>query len=180
LTGEAIATFDLQASQPTLIGVLAEDDSFSNACLTDELYGQICRLFGIDRNEAKPTFLSYIYGRNRTPKARNKRAFLVQQYVEEHFPKTHAYIWQRKHADHTEFACHLQNLEAELFVGDLLATMMQKKIPALTVHDCLAVPESRMEEALEIARKILKPRLGGKAKLRLSQSGKVEEQSIAI
>jgi hypothetical protein len=58
--------------------------------------------------------------------------------------------------------------------------MMQKKIPALTVHDCLAVPESRMEEALEIARKILKPRLGGKAKLRLSQSGKGEEQSIAI
>ena len=179
LIGEAIATFDLQASQPTLIGVLAEDDAFSNACLSDELYGGICKLFGINRDEAKPTFLSYIYGRNRTPKARNKRAFLVQQYVEEHFPKTHAYIWQRKQADHTQFACHLQNLEAELFVNALLATMKQKGIPALTVHDCLAVPESRLEEALEIAREILKPRLGGKAKLRLSHGGK-EEQSIAI
>lgn len=170
LNGEPLVSIDLQASQPTLIGLLAEDDSFSQACLNDELYGHIGKLFGVDRETAKPIFLSYIYGRNRKPTARNTCAFQVQQFVAEHFPQTHAFIWQNKAFDHKSFACRLQNLEANLFLDGILNELMQERMAALTLHDSVTVPYSLLEPALEISQAILGKQLAGRAKLKVSGS----------
>lgn len=168
LRGEPLVSIDLQASQPTLIGLLAEDNCFSQACFDDEIYLLICRLFGVSREEAKPIFLSYIYGRNRKPTARNARAFQVQEFVAAHFPATHAFVWEHKTRDHSEFACRLQNIEADLFLDGVYAAMMQAGIPALTVHDSVTVPESLEENALEITIKILGNKLSGKGRLKVT------------
>lgn len=178
LNGEPLANIDLQASQPTLIGLLAEDVSFSQACFNDELYPHIGRLFAVDREQAKPIFLSYIYGRNRKPTARNNQAFQVQQFVAEHFPKTHAFIWKNKAADHKAFACRLQNLEADLFLNGIFEEMMQKRMTGLTLHDSIAVPYSLLEPTLEISRKILGRELRGRGRLKIS--GSHAESWVAI
>lgn len=167
LNGEPIVSIDLQASQPTLIGLLAEDEWFSQACFNDELYAHISKLFGVDRETAKPIFLSYIYGQNRKPKGRNTEAFQVQEFVAKHFPKTHEFIWQNKAINHKAFACKLQNLEANLFLDGILDTLMQKKMAALTLHDSITVPRSLLEPAVEISRDILRRKLGGKARLKI-------------
>jgi hypothetical protein len=168
LNGEPLVSIDLQASQPTLIGLLAEDAAFSQACFNDELYTHISELFGVDRETAKPIFLSYIYGRNRKPTARNSHAFQVQQFVAEKFPKTHAFIWQNKAIDHKAFACRLQNLEAHLFLDGIFDELMQMRAAALTLHDSVTVPCSLLEPALEISRKILSRKLRGRARLKVS------------
>jgi len=178
MNGEPLVSLDLQASQPTLIGLLAEDAAFSEACFNDELYLHICRLFAVDREQAKPIFLSYLYGRNRKPTARNTQAFLVQQFVAERFPKTHAFIWQNKAIDHKAFACRLQNLEADLFLDGIYGEMMQKRIEGLTLHDSIAVPCSNLEPALEISREILGRKLKGIARLKVS--GCHAESLVAI
>ncbi len=170
LNGEPIVSIDLQASQPTLIGLLAEDPFFSQACFDDEIYALICSLFGVSREEAKPIFLSYIYGRNRKPTARNTRAFQVQQFVAARFPATHAYVWQHKTRNHSDFACRLQNIEAQLFVDGVFGEMIKKGVPALTVHDSLTVPESQKETALEITINILQAVLKGKGRLKVTGS----------
>jgi len=179
LCGEAIVSLDLQASQPTLIGLLAQDDAFVEACFNDVLYSQISRLFAISRDEAKPIFLSYIYGQNRKANARNRLALEVQQYVADQFPKTHAFVWQEKAGNYKAFARQLQNLEAKLFLDGILGEMKQRGIPALTAHDSIAVPESKSEQALEISRRIL-GELAGKGRLKMSNYGNQEEIAIAI
>jgi hypothetical protein len=170
LNGEPLVSIDLQASQPTLIGFLAKDDLFCQACLNDELYSQIGKLFGVDRETAKPIFLSYIYGRNRKPTARNARAFQVQQFVADNFPETYAFIWQNKAIDHRAFACRLQNLEAELFLDGIFLEMMQRRLPALTLHDAITVPASNLDDALHICRATLADKLAGKARLKVNGS----------
>jgi hypothetical protein len=179
LSGEAIVSIDLQASQPTLIGLLAQDDSFVKACFNDELYTQIGELFATNRDEAKPIFLSYVYGPNREANARNKLALAVQHYVAERFPTTHAYIWQEKRRDYKAFARQLQNYEARLFLDGILAEMEQRGIPALTAHDSIAVPESQGELALQISRDVL-AELAGKGRLKMSNYGSMEEKAIAV
>lgn len=179
LGGEAIVSIDLQASQPTLIGLLAQDDAFVKACFNDELYAQIGKLFATSRDEAKPIFLSYVYGPNRQANARNKLALAVQHYVSERFPTTHAYIWEEKRRDYKAFARQLQNLEARLFLDGILSEMEQRGIPALTAHDSIAVPESEYELAVEVSR-IRLYELKGKGRLKVSNYGNEEEKAIAI
>lgn len=180
LAGEPISSVDLQASQPALIGSLAEDDAFLIACFNDELYGVVGRLFEVERNEAKQIVLSYIYGPNREQNARNKQAYLVQEYVATHFPKTHSLVWENKLRNYKAFARRLQNLEADLFVDGIFREMMHKRMPALTVHDSIAVPMSRQEEAVEICRRVLKKTLGGKARLKVNQYETGQEIAITI
>jgi hypothetical protein len=181
LSGQPIVSIDLQASQPTLIGLLAEDDTFSQACFSDELYGQVSKLFAVNREEAKRIFLSYIYGDNRKARARNKGALRVQEYVAEQFPKTHAYVWKCKLHDYTSFSRQLQNLEAELFINGIMAEMMQQGIPVLTVHDSISVPAKHEQQALEISRKILGQTMRGKVRLKINQYGEEEnEYTISI
>lgn len=179
LCGESIVSIDLQASQPTLIGLLAQDETFVQACFNDELYAQISKLFSTSREEAKPIFLSYIYGRNRKATARNKSALQVQQFVAEKFPKTHEFIWQNKEHNHKAFARELQNLEAKLFLDGILSEMKQRGVPALSVHDSISVPESQSEEAVEICREMLRD-LEGRGRLKVSNYGNNEERAIAI
>jgi len=179
LCGEPIVSIDLQASQPTLIGLLAQDDTFVQACFNDELYAQISKLFAISREDAKPIFLSYIYGQNRKANARNKSALQVQQFVAEKFPQTHRFIWQSKESNHKAFARQLQNLEAKLFLDGILSEMKQKRISALSVHDSIAVPESQSEEAVRICRTMLRE-LEGRGRLKVSNYGNNEEGAIAI
>lgn len=180
MSGEPIVSIDLQASQPALIGLLAEDDDFLLACFNDELYCTVSDLFGVERDEAKPIVLSYIYGRNRTEAARNKQAYLVQEHVARRFPKTHAFVWDNKLHDHTKFACRLQNLEADLFLGGIFGEMLRRRIPALTVHDSVAVPMSRQENAVEICRKVLGRRLAGKARIKVNHHGAEQELMLTI
>ena len=172
-------SIDLQASQPTLIGLLAQDDAFVKACFNDELYAKIGELFATSRDEAKPIFLSYVYGPNREPNARNKLALAVQHYVAEQFPTAHAFIWQEKRRDYKAFARQLQNFEARLFLDGVLSEMKQRGIPALTAHDSIAVPESEYELALEISR-IKLCELKGKGRLKVSNYGNEEEKAMAI
>jgi hypothetical protein len=178
LSGQPIVSIDLQASQPTLIGLLAEDDTFSQACFSDELYVQVSRLFAIDREEAKRIFLSYIYGDNRKARARNKAALRVQEYVAEQFPKTHAYVWKRKLHDYTSFSRQLQNQEAKLFINGIMAEMMQQGIPVLTVHDSISVPARYEQQALEISRKILGQTMSGKARMKISHYGEEKNEYV--
>lgn len=180
LANESIVSLDLQASQPTLIGLLAEDDAFSEACLNDELYGYIGTVFSVEREEAKRIFLSYIYGPNRKPGARNKQAFFVQEYVAQRFPKTHAYVWNSKDRDYKAFARQLQNIEAKLFVEGILAEMKQNGVPALTAHDSVAVPETHYEQAVEACRKILGERLKGKGRIKATNYKTMGTEAIAI
>jgi hypothetical protein len=180
LAGEPIVSIDLQASQPTLIGLSADDDDFSQACLNDELYGQVCRLFAVERDEAKQIFLSYVYGRNRKQNAKNTPAFLVQEHIAERFPKTHSFIWQSKLHNHKAFSCRLQNQEAELFVSGIMGAMMQERIPVLTVHDSISVPAQFEQRALEITKNILGKNLGGKARVKISHYGNGSEKAISI
>lgn len=179
LCSEPIVSIDLQASQPTFIGLLAQDDAFVEACFNDEVYGHIGSLFCASRDDAKPIFLSYVYGPNRKPQARNKFALAVQQYVAKQFPKTHAFIWQEKDSNYKAFARQLQNLEAHFFLDEILAEMKQKGIHALTAHDSVAVPESEVDAALEISLKKLCV-LKGKGRLKVSNYGSREEIAIAI
>jgi hypothetical protein len=180
LAGEPIVSIDLQASQPALIGLLAEDERFLRACFNDELYGEVGKLFAVGRDEAKLIFLSYIYGRNRKQTARNNRAFLVQEYVAKEFPKTYSFVWDSKLQNYTAFACRLQNLEAELFLDGIFSEMMQQQMPALTVHDSIAVPMSRQEGAMEICQTVLGRTLGGKARMKVNQYGTGQEFAITI
>jgi hypothetical protein len=180
LEGEPIVSIDLQASQPALIGLLAEDDDFLRACFNDELYGKVSELFDVEREEAKPIVLSYIYGRNRAASARNKQAYLVQEHVARNFPKTYSFVWKNKLHDHTAFACRLQNLEAELFLGGIFGEMMQRQIPALTVHDSIAVPLSRKQTAVGICRDVLGRRLAGKARIKVKQQGTDQEMTLTV
>jgi len=180
LSGEPIVSIDLQASQPTLIGLLAEDADFSIACFNDTFYGKIGQLFAVDRDEAKRICLTYIYGANRKPTARNKQAFQVQEYVAEHFPKTHSFVWSSKLHDHTTFSCQLQNLEAKLFLCGIMAKMMQEKIPVLTVHDSISVPASFEKKAVEIMKKILGQNLRGRARVKISNYGEGSDKAISI
>ena len=180
LSGEPIVSIDLQASQPTLIGLLAKDADFSTACFNDTFYGEIGRLFAVDRDEAKRICLSYIYGANRKPTARNKQAFQVQEYVAEHFPTTHSFVWGSKLHDHTIFSCQLQNQEAKLFLCGIMAKMMQEKIPALTVHDSISVPASFEKRAVEITKTILGQTLRGRARVKISHHGEGSDKVISI
>jgi hypothetical protein len=180
LANESIVSFDLQASQPTLIGLLAEDDAFSQACLNDELYSHIGTIYSVEREEAKRIFLSYIYGPNRHSTARNKQALFVQEYVAQQFPKTHAYVWHSKEHDYSAFACQLQNIEAKLFVEGMLAEMMQKGVPALTVHDSLSVPETHYGQAVEACRKILGEKLRGKGRIKATNHRTMGTEAIAV
>lgn len=180
LAGEPIVSIDLQASQPTLIGLLAEDDAFCAACIQDQLYPCIGQLFAVGREEAKPIFLSYVYGPNRVPTARNKQALAVQEYVASQFPKTHEYITNHKKPDHRAFARRLQNIEAALFLEGILGEIMQKKMIALTVHDSISVPESLGEQAVEISRRILATKMSGMGKLKVTNYGRKQEYTIAI
>lgn len=180
LAGEPIASIDLQASQPALIGSLAEDDDFLIACFNDQLYGAVGKLFEVDRDHAKQIVLSYIYGPNREENARNKQAYLVQGYVAKHFPKTHSFVWKNKLQHYKAFARRLQNLEADLFVDGIFSEMMQKQIPALTVHDSITIPMSRQEEAVEICRRVLGTTLAGKARLKVNRYETGQEIAITI
>lgn len=180
LANESIVSFDLQASQPTLIGLLAGDDAFSQACLNDELYGHIGTVYSVEREEAKRIFLSYIYGPNRKPTARNKQALFVQQYVAERFPNTHAFVWRSKERDYSAFACQLQNMEAQIFVEGILAEMKQKGVPALTVHDSLSVTEKHYEEAVQACRKVLGNNLHGRGRVKAINYRTNTEEAIAV
>lgn len=180
LAGEPIVSIDLQASQPALIGSLAEDDDFLIACFNDELYGAVGELFGVERDEAKPIVLSYIYGPNRSEKARNQQAYLVQEHVAKRFPKTRSFVWGNKLRDYKAFARRLQNLEADLFLGGIFGEMMQRQIPALTVHDSVAVPMSMQRNAVEICRNVLGTRLAGKARITVNQYGSEQEFTLTI
>lgn len=180
LANESIVSLDLQASQPTLIGLLAGDNAFSQACLNDELYGHIGTVYSVEREEAKRIFLSYIYGPNRNSTARNKQALFVQEYVAQQFPKTHAYVWHSKERDYTTFARQLQNIEAKLFVEGILAEMKQNGVPALTVHDSLAVPETHYEQAVDACRKILGENLKGKGRIKATNYKTMGTEAIAI
>lgn len=178
LCGEPIVTIDLQASQPTLIGLMAHDDQFSEACLHDDLYRDVCNLFDISREEAKPIFLSYVYGPNRSEKTRNKQALRVQQYVAERFPKTHAFIMDSKSSNYRQFARRLQDAEAEIFLDGLLATLIEKDVPALTVHDSVSVPQSHLATTLAVASEILGRKMKGKGRLKICGGGEETEVDL--
>lgn len=104
----------------------------------------------------------------------------MQEYVASHFPKTHSFVWKNKLHDHTAFACRLQNLEAELFLGGIFGEMMHQQIPALTVHDSIAVPLSRQQKAVEICRNVLGRRLAGKARIRVNQQETDQEMTLTV
>jgi hypothetical protein len=180
LADEPIVSIDLQASQPTLIGLLADDESFCEACARDQLYSQIGEIFAVAREDAKPIFLSYAYGPIRRPTSRNKQAFAVQNYVASSFPKTHKYITKHKAHDYREFACRLQNLEAELFLDGILRRAIKEELFALTVHDSVSVPESQSERAIAISREILAGKMSGKGRLKVENYGVGQVTSITI
>jgi hypothetical protein len=151
----------------------------SQARLGQEHNGELQKQCCTNRS-AKPIVLSYIYGRNRSATARNKQAYLVQEHVANHFPKTHSFVWKNKLHDHTAFACRLQNLEADLFLGGIFGELMQRQIPALTVHDSIAVPLSRQQKAVEICRDVLGRRLAGKARIKVNQQGTDQETTLTV
>ncbi len=180
LAGEPIVSIDLQASQPTLIGLLANDETFSEACFNDALYGEIGQMCSVTREVAKQIFLSYTYGRNRTANARNKPAYHVQQYVAHRFPKTHSFVVNMKANDYRGFARELQNLEAAIFINGIYAALMEQKIPSLTVHDSVAVPESRQEEAIDTCRRTLANKLAAKARIHVESYRENTEYKLTI
>ena len=107
-------------------------------------------------NDAKEPYCQWAFGKNRhSPKA-GKDAFAVQRLMEDLYPRTAKYVWQKKKGGHEGFSHESQGFEASIFVDGILRELARRKIPALTIHDCLVSREEDRDEVLEIAENTFK------------------------
>lgn len=178
---EPLAEIDLQASQPTLLGLLAADEDFVQACRKDEVYRSIEDRLNVCRDQAKESFFRYLYGPIRTARSReeNRRICIpIQEWVEDCFPKLHKKVVQGKMIDHRVLNRELQNKEAEIFLDGVLADLIAEGVHALTIHDAVYVPISSADKAVRIVRDYLQPILAGKAILRVEREGNTTQIAI--
>lgn len=158
LDGCEIFYWDLKAAQPTLIAVMSEDRDLLRDCwCKDALYQGIKeRLKVTDREVAKKAFMAYAYGKNRGDWYGHKKAYAVQEWMKERYPKAANYVTKIKKDNHYTLLNHrMQNMEAEIFVDGILKELYDKGLPALTVHDSIYVREHDKGIAKEIAHKHL-------------------------
>ena len=155
LYGEDLTSFDLRAAQPTLIGTLAGSLQFLRDSSSGKLYRDIAEVLEVERDAAKEACYAYAFGPNRKQTTKNRRALAVQELIQKNYPEVHQYVWKQKLTDYRKFACMLQDKEAELFLDKILKELIQRNIPALTVHDSVYVMSSNSEEGLRVIEKHL-------------------------
>lgn len=156
LDGAPIVSWDLKASQPSLMAVMAEDWELLADCKSDALYQGIMHLLGVDRDTAKKAYMAYAYGKNRGDWAGHRDAYQVQEWMKRTYPKAGQFVRRHKKDNHyAKLSCELQDMEAEIFVFGALQEMSNLGLPALTVHDALYVREQDAEIAEQMARKNL-------------------------
>ena len=138
LEGEPLVWLDMQAAHPTLLGNLSNDQYLINDCLSDEFYGRIMDAYEVDRDEAKRQYMLWAYDQHR-PESR-MTFLMARQY------QTAAnYVIENKTGNYRRFSWNMQRMEADIFVDSVYANLAGLKIPALTVHDSIGIPNSYAE-----------------------------------
>jgi hypothetical protein len=67
------------------------------------------------------------------------------------WPSVHGMIFgTKKEHDTAELPCRMQQLEAALWIDQLVPALAAAKVPMLTVHDCVIVPASKAATARKI------------------------------
>ena len=138
LEGEPLVWLDMQAAHPTLLGNLSNDQYLINDCLSDEFYGRIMDAFEVDRDEAKRQYMIWAYDQHRPE---SKMTALMERY----YQKAAQYVIENKTGNYRRFSWNMQRMEADIFVDSVYANLASLKIPALTVHDSIGIPNSYAE-----------------------------------
>jgi len=135
LEGEPLVWLDMQAAHPTLLGNLSNDECLINDCLSDEFYGRIMDELGVDRDTAKRRYMAWAYDQHRPD---SKMTFLMVR----HYQTAANYVIKNKAGNYRRFSWNMQRMEADIFVDSVYVNLASLKIPALTVHDSIGIPNS--------------------------------------
>ena len=138
LEGEPLVWLDMQAAHPTLLGNISNDECLINDCLSDEFYGRIMDELGVDRDTAKRRYMAWAYDHHRPD---SELTFLMER----HYDKAAQYVIENKTGNYRRFSWNMQRMEADIFVDSIYANLASMKIPALTVHDSIGIPNSYAE-----------------------------------
>ena len=138
LEGEPLVWLDMQAAHPTLLGNLSNDQYLINDCLSDEFYGRIMDELGVDRDTAKRRYMAWAYDQHRP----DSKLTLM---MERHCQTAANYVIENKTGNYKRFSWNMQRIEADIFVDSVYASLAGLKIPALTVHDSIGIPNSYAE-----------------------------------
>ena len=133
LEGEALVWLDMQAAHPTLLGNISNDQYLINDCLSDEFYGRIMDELEVDRDTAKRRYMAWAYDQHRPD---SKLTFMMER----HYQTAANYVIENKTGNYRRFSWNMQRMEADIFVDSVYANLASLKIPALTVHDSIGIP----------------------------------------
>ena len=89
--------------------------------------------FEVDRDEAKQQYMIWAYDQHRPE---SKMTFLMDRY----YQKAARYVFENKSGNYRRVSWNMQRMEADIFVDSVYANLASLKIPALTVHDSIGIP----------------------------------------
>ncbi|WP_237227651.1 hypothetical protein [Rubinisphaera sp. JC750] len=149
--GDALASVDMRACQPTLLALLAKDEAFYRDCIHDRLYEAIREELGVDRDTAKMAYCEYAYGGIRSKNSKSQAAFAIQELIADRYPTTAKFVNEaRKDGDYRRLSHRMMKFESELFVDGVLSELHGRNIFALSVHDGLYCKSSQLLAVREI------------------------------
>lgn len=122
-------------------------NEFRNHCLDGTIYDRISAVTGLSRDETKKRFLAVIYGR-----AEHMRT-TTGEAVRNLYPSVHD-ACERFSLNHGNdwLARQMQRLESDVMILGVAGRIIREhpRVPALTVHDSILVPEQHIELVREV------------------------------
>lgn len=114
------------------------DSGFFEAITSGNLYETLMRDTGLSREQVKRGLLRDVFGMRRYYPSPVRSSF------ERRFPETLRFIDQYKQDDHARLLRDLQRIESDVVIRSFGSRWSS---PALSLHDCVLVPESKADEA---------------------------------
>lgn len=148
--GQKMAFIDAVESQVNLLGNLSGDSQLIEDTCNRRFYRQVAEEFDlrnergeIHRNEGKDPFYKYAF-------ARYRPSFYLTPYMAERYPKADQFMREQKVGNYKKASWLLQGFESRIFLDGVYGRLREADIPAISIHDGIATPESYGQKVKEI------------------------------
>jgi len=160
INDEKLVSIDLSNSQPLLLAqniVNYHSELLQNPeikeFVTASQEGKVYEFFQSklnlsSRNEAKKTVMQLFF-------SSNKLNTNLKKKVNEILPTFYEFLKSKKGKTHKNLSINLQKMEASIFVDEILKTLLNSGIPAISKHDSILIPQSQIENTLIVMVSIL-------------------------
>jgi hypothetical protein len=134
--GFPLTGIDMVAAQPTLLGLVSEDEQLVDDCFHGNFYEQIAELCGTDRETAKENYCWFAYGAIKTKQtALNAEVCEIQRWFQGRYPRAYQQILEDKRWNYRRFSHKMMKLESDIFVDGVFREFTKANEFCLTVHD---------------------------------------------